>query len=139
MKDLRKFLVPAALLSTMMAAACGDEATPPVSMPEDRLTETPQATRDVTPEPVAPMLPADVAPAPVEPERPEIDVPEVRMDENSTDQAAATYTVEAGDTLYSIARKHDVDYAELMRWNQIDDPNLIQVGQEIKVSVDSAK
>lgn len=143
MKHLRKLLVPTALLSTMMIAACGEEAAPPMSVPEERLEEMPQATREVTPEPVAPMLPADPpAPvaetAPTETEQPEIDVPEVRMDETSADQAT-TYTVEAGDTLYSIARRHNVNTAQLMRWNEIDNPSLIQVGQEIKVSAGAAQ
>lgn len=44
-----------------------------------------------------------------------------------------TYVVRRGDTLYSIARAHGVDYRDLARWNNLNDPAAIEVGQELKV------
>jgi LysM repeat protein len=47
-------------------------------------------------------------------------------------QADSTYTVEAGDTLYSIAQAVGVSVRTLMQWNDLDDPDL-QVGQTLRV------
>ena len=41
--------------------------------------------------------------------------------------------VKRGDTLYSIALEHGVDFRELARWNKLDDPSKIRVGQELRV------
>lgn len=52
---------------------------------------------------------------------------------------AGSYTVKRGDTLYSIALEHGVDYRELARWNGIDDPARIRVGQALRVSAPEEK
>ncbi|MDD2685245.1 MAG: peptidoglycan DD-metalloendopeptidase family protein [Gallionella sp.] len=44
-----------------------------------------------------------------------------------------THTVQKGDTLYSIAFNYGLDYHELAQFNGIDDPNRIQVGQQLKL------
>jgi lipoprotein NlpD len=44
-------------------------------------------------------------------------------------QQHETYTVRAGDTLYSIAWRHDLDYRDLARWNNIGGDFRIAVGQ----------
>ena len=41
------------------------------------------------------------------------------------------YVVVSGDTLSAIAQKNNVSLADLMRWNNIQDPNLIRVGQQL--------
>ena len=43
------------------------------------------------------------------------------------------HIVEKGDTLYSIAFNYGFDYHELAELNGIQDPNLIQVGQQIRL------
>nr|WP_315598019.1 peptidoglycan DD-metalloendopeptidase family protein [uncultured Cupriavidus sp.] len=43
------------------------------------------------------------------------------------------YRVERGDTLYSIARRHNRSVAELSRWSNLPDSNQIEVGQLIRV------
>ena len=48
--------------------------------------------------------------------------------------SADRYRVERGDTLYSIAFRHGVDYRELAGWNGIAVPYTIYVGQELRVS-----
>ena len=47
---------------------------------------------------------------------------------------APTYVVKRGDTLYQIALDHGLDYKELAAWNSLDNPNLIRVGQTLRVT-----
>jgi lipoprotein NlpD len=44
------------------------------------------------------------------------------------------YTVKPGDTLYSIALEHGVDYHDLASWNKLEDPTKIRVGQLLRVA-----
>ena len=41
------------------------------------------------------------------------------------------YTVREGDTLYSIAFRHGLDYRDVARWNHIDNPALIYPGRRL--------
>ncbi|GGK92170.1 C40 family peptidase [Deinococcus radiotolerans] len=50
----------------------------------------------------------------------------------STSASAATYTVKAGDSLYSIARNAGVDAAKLMQLNKLSS-STIQVGQKLNL------
>jgi lipoprotein NlpD len=43
------------------------------------------------------------------------------------------YTVKKGDTLYTIALDHGLDYKELVEWNRLDNPNVIRVGQQLRI------
>lgn len=43
------------------------------------------------------------------------------------------YTVEPGDTLYSIAWRYRLDPQDLARWNAIDNPDELRVGQRIRL------
>jgi hypothetical protein len=47
--------------------------------------------------------------------------------------AEGVYIVQAGDTLYSIARRHGVTVDELVAWNNIPDPSQIKPGQKIAI------
>jgi membrane-bound lytic murein transglycosylase D len=49
--------------------------------------------------------------------------------------ASTRYTVRAGDSLWSIARKHKVEIADLMRWNGLDDGSVLKPGQSLKISL----
>lgn len=49
------------------------------------------------------------------------------------DARAEFYTVRRGDTLYSIALDHGLDYRELAQWNGIGDPGMIRVGQQLRL------
>ncbi|TMH73235.1 MAG: LysM peptidoglycan-binding domain-containing protein [Betaproteobacteria bacterium] len=49
------------------------------------------------------------------------------------------YEVKRGDTLYSIALEHGVDYRELAQWNALDDPTRIRVGQVLRVKPDESR
>src|SRR5205085_8499910 len=48
--------------------------------------------------------------------------------------SAGEYVVRRGDTLYSIALEHGVDYRELAQWNSLDDPTRIRTGQVLRVA-----
>ena len=52
--------------------------------------------------------------------------------------ADGSYRVESGDTLYSIAFKHGIDYRELAAWNGIASPYRINAGQELRLSAPPA-
>jgi lipoprotein NlpD len=43
------------------------------------------------------------------------------------------YTVKPGDTLYSIALEHGLDYRDLALWNGLDNPTALRIGQELRV------
>ncbi len=74
---------------------------------------------DRTAVPVAPALPAEAtAPVPA----PAIESP------------TPTYIVKRGDTLYQIALDHGLDYKDLASWNGLENPNLIRVGQILRVA-----
>ncbi len=47
--------------------------------------------------------------------------------------AAATHVVQRGETLYSIALEHGVDYRDLARWNGLGDGTHIRVGQALRL------
>lgn len=57
----------------------------------------------------------------------------------STDQGAeVVYTVQKGDTLSGIAAKYGTTYQKIAAYNGITNPNLIRVGQKIKIPATSA-
>jgi lipoprotein NlpD len=43
------------------------------------------------------------------------------------------YTVRSGDTLYSIAFRHGLDYRDLARWNHLANPGRIYAGQRLQL------
>lgn len=75
--------------------------------------QAPVAERSTTPPAAAP-----TAPKPAAPRAPSAD---------------GTYLVQPGDTLFSIAAAFGRDVKDLARWNNIDDPSRIRVGQALRV------
>lgn len=53
--------------------------------------------------------------------------------EKEGDWRPATYVVKKGDTLYSIALEHGLDYKEIIEWNNIGKGNVIRTGQQLKL------
>ena len=49
------------------------------------------------------------------------------------DSGAKFYVIQKGDTLYSIAFEHGLDYREVAEQNNIENPAAIQIGQQIKL------
>jgi lipoprotein NlpD len=81
---------------------------------------------------------ASHAPAPVEDrgrgpaaEKPKLAVPAVLV---ATDSRPGFHTVKKGETLYSIALDSGQDYKDVAAWNNLDNPNLIRIGQQLRVS-----
>jgi len=103
--NLPRRLVLAVLAATLAAAGCASRAPAPV---QDRRPTPAVAAKP----PVAQAAkPAAAAPAP-----------------------AGRYVVRRGDTLYSIALEHGVDFRDVAKWNNLDDPAKIRVGQSLQVS-----
>jgi lipoprotein NlpD len=48
------------------------------------------------------------------------------------------YTVRSGDTLYSIAWRYRIDHRNLMRWNGIDNPRNLRIGQRLRLRPDGS-
>lgn len=57
-----------------------------------------------------------------------ISLPDYAVGQNAGD----THTVQAGETLFSIARDYEINAGDIRRWNQLQDDNL-QPGQELKI------
>ncbi|MCX7960237.1 MAG: peptidoglycan DD-metalloendopeptidase family protein [Burkholderiales bacterium] len=78
------------------------------------------------------------APAPVDDRRPvaaaKPAAPKPPPAQTPTAAAPGTYVVKRGDTLYSIALEHGLDYRDLARWNALEDPARIRVGQVLRVA-----
>ena len=78
---------------------------------------------------------ASRSPAPVDDRRPppaaQAKPPAAQVSKQAA--RADTYVVRRGDTLYSIALEHGADFRELTRWNKLEDPAKIRVGQELRV------
>lgn len=43
------------------------------------------------------------------------------------------YTVRPGDTVFGVARQFDQPWRNIVSWNQLEDPNVIEVGQVLRV------
>jgi lipoprotein NlpD len=86
---------------------------------------------------------ASQAPVPVIERSPPVAVPAAPIPAIATpteSKAAAVttagvelYTVKRGDTLYSIALENGQSYRDLAAWNNLEDPNRIKVGQQLRV------
>ena len=76
---------------------------------------------------------ASHAPAPVEDHA---SAPAVVKSSGQTSAAVSGtfHTVKKGDTLYSIALDNGQDYRDVASWNSLDNPNLIKIGQQLRVS-----
>ena len=61
----------------------------------------------------------------------------VAMNDDQMDQVTGgsvlPYVVQAGDTLSAIAKKYNVTLEQLMKWNNIKDPNILTVGQRLVI------
>lgn len=74
------------------------------------------------------------APAPVDDRRPAPTPSPKPPVAQPVPAAPGQYVVKRGDTLYGIALEHGVDYRDLARWNRLDDPSKIRIGQVLRVA-----
>ena len=84
-------------------------------------TRTPAPVVERSTPPSSAPSPQVAAPAPV---------PELAPE---PDWRPQTYTVKRGDTLHAIALDYGLDYRELAGWNNLENPNLIRVGQVLRL------
>ena len=78
--------------------------------------------------PPAPVVERGPFPFEAQPPRPPDGLPGREAEPGQPPQPQ-TYTVKRGDTLYQIALDHGLDYRELAAWNNIENVNVIRVGQ----------
>src|SRR6478609_7875672 len=107
MLELRKQGWVWAVLAAGLLAGCASSSRAPAPV-EDRSTG------------------AKAQPAAAEPARPA----------SATDNAGKPgyYTVRPGDTLIRVALDSGQNWRDIARWNNLDNPNLIEVGQVLRVS-----
>ena len=111
MTSMRRLLASALLLVVIaVVAGCASRTRAPV---EDRATQ-----------PGRPPQPAVVSPSTVPP-------PAATA---GTEAGGPTYVVKRGDTLYQIALDSGLDYKELAAWNNIENVNVIRVGQVLRLT-----
>lgn len=81
------------------------------------------------------LLPGCAAPhrAPVIERAPETARHVMRNKTVEADWRPDSYVVKKGDTLYSIALEHGLDYRELAEWNNISDVNVIMIERRLKL------
>lgn len=106
---LRRSRLPAVtslFVALLLTACAGTETLAPV---ESRSTSAPVAPRGAEPAQASAVTPAPLP-------RP------------------GYHVVKRGETLYSIALENGQDYREVARWNGLDNPNVIQVGQELRIA-----
>jgi lipoprotein NlpD len=96
-----------AIAAVVLVVAASGCMTQKARAPVDDRRPTAAATKPLAVEPA--LAPAPVAPPP------------------------STYTVKPGETLYSIALALGVDHRDLARWNKLDDPTKIKVGQALRI------
>lgn len=102
------FRLGASALALTLVSACTSTRVPaPV---EDRSTSRTMAGRTTTIAPSAPLPGAENAGKP------------------------GYYTVKQGDTLHRIALDHGQTWRDLMRWNNLSNPDVIEVGQVLRVA-----
>jgi lipoprotein NlpD len=62
-----------------------------------------------------------------------VPAPVVGWNDAAAQTDGPTYTVKSGDTLYSIARAHNMDFRELVALNGIENPDQISVGRALRI------
>ena len=110
----RSMKAAAVVVAALALFAC---ANPPHQAPVEERSATPRATVAAASPAVAPASAADTGKPPV------------------ADNGARPgyYIVKPGDTLIRIGLDNGQNWKDLVRWNNLDNPNLIEVGQVLRV------
>lgn len=82
----------------------------------------------------APVVDRTAQPTPTASAKPPVAAPSTRAAPRPGEIRHEFYTVRRGDTLYSIALDHGIDYRELAQWNAIDNPAAVQAGQQLRLT-----
>jgi lipoprotein NlpD len=99
-----------ALVAALLLGACASRTPAPVT---ERTPLSPPSWQAPAPPPMPAATARDAVPPP-------------------------TYTVKRGDTLAQIALDNGLDYRELAGWNNLDNPNVIRVGQVLVLAAPGA-
>lgn len=120
----RSALLPLFLVSLGLGTARAQQSVPapPIPGPGD-----PPVSAPVPPAPGPGSAPV-VVPVPAAPSAPPAASPAV-----APPAAPATYTVQAGDNPWSIAKKHGVKLEDLLKANEIKDPKNLKIGDVLKL------
>lgn len=62
----------------------------------------------------------------------------ITVSDNPNESKEVNYTVKRGDTLWKIANRYGITVSELVKINNIKNPNLIFVGQSLRVPLDNS-
>ena len=120
-------LTLAVSLLAMLLSACSSRS--PVRAPVDDRSQ-PRAAGTALPAPAAPVTPAASA-QPPSTGGSAVAGKTLRGQDNLG--KPGHYTVQRGDTLVRIALDHGQNWRDLARWNNLDNPNLIEVGEVLRV------
>ncbi len=55
------------------------------------------------------------------------------VDSSAENKKVKIHTVAAGESLWAIATKYEIKMADLLRWNELENPDQISIGQNIQV------
>jgi murein DD-endopeptidase MepM/ murein hydrolase activator NlpD len=123
-------------VASLPTAPMAQPAPAPAAMPETRARPEPRLPHHEVGPIVPPLVETDPstpaatpAPAPIATSKQAPRVPAPADESGWT----GTYTVERGDSLYAVARKHNVRLNELERVNKITDPRRVKPGTVLKV------
>ena len=114
------------LLSGVVLAVAGCASTQNKAPVEDRKAPRPAAAAPVA----APVAPPAASPASTMP--PATDAAKVQPGAENAGKAGY-YTVKPGDTLIRLALDNGQPWRDVVRWNGLENPNLIEVGQVLRV------
>lgn len=122
----RARVIPIILGALAVLLIGGGAAFAAVSMARGGFSFRPTATPTSPPPPTAtqPPLPAGDTATPT---------PTFGPSPTNTPAPVITYTVELGDSLFTIAQEFSVDVTVLAAYNGIADPNTVQIGQVITI------
>jgi len=129
----------AAVATTTPATSPTSAATPkPTPAPETNAAKAPATStaKAVPPKPMSGDASTAAAAKPAAPSTAKSTGPKAAGasdEEPDGDSRPEFYTVKRGDTVYSIALDAGLDYKELAAWNQLDDANVIKVGQQLRL------
>ncbi len=144
MSALARQRAPFVLSLTAFLAACGSTVVLPPQVEDRSLVHTMPPARTVASAQVAaptaaPAQPAstNAAPVPTSPTRAAVDPSTLPGYENRG--KPGYYSVQRGDTLTRIGLEHGQSWRDLARWNQLDNPNAIEVGQVLRVAPPDAQ
>jgi len=111
-----------------MLAGCAPNLAPVVERPVQDARPDPVSARKPSPPPAASTAKQVKSPKPAP-----ASATHPTAAAEQADWRPDHYTVRQGDTLYAIALDHGEDYRDLAEWNGLHDPNVIRIGQVLRV------